>query len=98
MVLDEVLSNIINNGYSDGSRHEIEIHMSADNDYIHFIFQDDGIAFNPLLVERTKGTPVEEEAKIGGLGIQLMKRLVDDIEYQRNGSTNQLVVRKRLTL
>ena len=97
VVIDEVLSNIINHGYTDQLSHEIEVFIGINSGYLELIFKDDGISFNPLLVEQEALSNHEKETKIGGLGIQLMKRLVDDVEYNRIGTMNQLKIRKQLT-
>ena len=55
---------------------------------------DQGVPFDPLtLADPTKPTSVQE-AKIGGLGIFMAKRSVDDISYLRDGDTNVVVFKK----
>jgi anti-sigma regulatory factor (Ser/Thr protein kinase) len=57
---------------------------------------DDGRAFDPLQVAAPDlAAPLEERA-VGGLGVHLMRHLVDDIQYRRDGGRNHLVFTKRI--
>jgi anti-sigma regulatory factor (Ser/Thr protein kinase) len=58
--------------------------------------EDDGVPFNPLeATEPDLDRPLEERS-IGGLGIHLVKNLMDDVEYRREAGRNYLVMRKRV--
>ena len=91
IVIDEVLSNIISHGYEDEEIHNIRVRAEVHGGLLHFHFIDDGIKFNPLLVDDSSagnGSP----GHAGGLGIKLMKNLVDDIDYQRRDHENHLII------
>ncbi len=95
IVIDEVLSNIISHGYEDEEVHKIRVRAEVKGSLLHFHFIDDGIQFNPLLIDDSSsgnGNP----SHAGGLGIKLMKRLVDDIDYERRDHKNHLIIGIRL--
>lgn len=95
IVIDEVLSNIINHGFEDQREHQIKVSAEVIENVVRLRFVDDGVQFNPLLVEDPSsgnGSP----GQAGGLGIRLMKILVDDIKYDRRGQENHLTINIRL--
>jgi anti-sigma regulatory factor (Ser/Thr protein kinase) len=96
VVIDEVLTNIIRHGYSDQKMHQINITLSIENKQLTMSFSDDGRAFNPLFFDLPDTTSDANVRPEGGLGIHLMKSLVDDIVYQRNGQFNHLLLKKNV--
>jgi len=96
LALDELFTNIISYGYADRSEHVIRVRFSSEDDLLTVVLEDDGIPFNP--VERL---PPElpcslEECKVGGLGIHLVKNLMDDVVYSRSGNKNVLTLKKTI--
>jgi serine/threonine-protein kinase RsbW len=96
LALDELFTNIISYGFKDQSEHYIRVRISADRDMLTVVLEDDGIAFNP--VERIPPeTPCTlDECKVGGLGIHLVKNLMDDVAYERRAGTNVLTLKKSI--
>ena len=94
LALDELFTNIITYGFEDQSEHIIRVFISAHPDTLTVMVVDDGVAFNPL--ERTIPdlSCTLDECRIGGLGIHLMKNLIDDITYRRTGNLNILTMTK----
>ncbi len=97
MVLEEVVSNIINYGYEDQSEHRIHITASFDTHTIWITVNDDARAFNPLEHEdpETENVPLEER-EVGGLGIFFVKKMMDRVSYRREGGHNILVMEKEI--
>ncbi len=96
LVLDELSSNIINYGYGDGDSGEIEIELTSGPETITIDITDDGQPFDPL----TEGPPPDtesalEDRPLGGLGIHLVRTLVDKADYQREGGKNRMTLVKR---
>ena len=57
---------------------------------------DDGLAFDPTRRGAPDITLPAEARGIGGMGVHLVKKLMDSVQYQRSGGKNILVVRKRI--
>jgi phosphoserine phosphatase RsbU/P len=96
LALEEILTNIISHGYTDNREHEIKVRLSAQPGEIKAEVEDDGQPFNPLEAPEPDTTQPLEERPIGGLGIHLVRKLMDDIEYQRQEGKNKLVMKKHL--
>ena len=92
--LDELFTNIISYGFDDESEHQIKFTLSKVGETLVVEVEDDGIPFNPLDAA-DPGVPRDlASIDIGGLGIHLMKKMVDDIDYQRIEGKNKLTLKK----
>jgi len=96
LALDELFTNIISYGFDDDKVHTIEITISLQNDKLVFNIEDDGIPFNPTMVDTPDLECTIEECKIGGLGIHLAKNLMDEVCYQRCKEKNILTLKKNI--
>ncbi len=96
LALDEAITNIVFYAYDDADDHEIGVRISLARGMLTAELVDDGRAFDPLQVAAPDlAAPLEERAA-GGLGVHLMRHLVDDIQYRRDGGRNHLVFTKRI--
>ena len=96
LVLDELFTNIICYGFDDDSEHIITMTMTPENEELCICIEDDGIPFNPTKFEIPEKSCSIEECKIGGLGIHIIRKLADDICYQRCNDQNILTLRKNI--
>jgi anti-sigma regulatory factor (Ser/Thr protein kinase) len=100
VAIDEILSNIVKYGHPEGaedSRVEIRLRLEAES--LEMIILDDAAPFNPLDAERPDTALAAEDREIGGLGIEIVRRLMDTIEYDRvDDRKNRLTLRRRLGL
>lgn len=96
LALDELFTNIISYGYQDDKNHLIEISMTPLNNTLELCIEDDGVPFNLTDVEDPDLPCDIESCKIGGLGIHLIKNLMDDVCYQRCKGKNKLILKKAL--
>jgi len=92
IVMDELISNIINYGYADDAEHEIEICLELVGHRLVVTIADDGVPFNPLTVKPPDTSASLSEREIGGLGIHLVRNLVDKISYRRRVDKNTISV------
>ena len=96
IVLDDLLNNIISYAFEDSNEHIIEISYRADHQRLVIEVVDDGVEFDPFL----KGEPDIEsdidERGIGGLGIHMIKSIMDDYSYKRTKGRNQITLMKRM--
>ena len=93
LILEEVLTNIIKYGYKDTLQHDIRIEMILKDNALLLQFEDDGEEFDPLGAPVPKSRESISESAIGGLGIHLVKQMVDGIEYRRHKGRNILKAR-----
>jgi anti-sigma regulatory factor (Ser/Thr protein kinase) len=96
LVVGELLTNIISYGYTDGREHEITVRLSLEPEEIRVQVEDDGEPFNPLEIPEADTTKPLDDRAVGGLGIHLVRKLTDGLEYQRRGGKNLLVLKKHL--
>lgn len=97
LVLEEALTNIILYGFDDDYQHEIEIILNLEDHKIGVIVVDDGHAYDPTLKEDPDITLSAEDRQVGGLGIFLIKKIMDKVEYQRRDNKNHLILAKNIT-
>ena len=96
LVIEELVTNCIKYGYDDSAEHIIEIELKLSANEMKLTVTDDGHPFNPLeLPEPDTNLPVEDRP-IGGLGIHLLRKMSDHIDYVRDDGKNRLTLRKSL--
>ena len=97
VAVDEVFSNIANYAYQPGSGSAtIKVERVEDPSSIVITFIDRGKPYNPLLKEDPNISLPAEEREAGGLGIFLVKKLMDDMAYDYREGQNILRIRKKL--
>ncbi len=94
LALEEIFSNIVFYGFDDQDEHQIVISFAIRNNTLVFVIKDDGIPFNPLKNKTPELEIPIEEREIGGMGIHIVRRLMDEIEYIRKQNKNILVIKK----
>lgn len=97
LAIDEVVSNCVKYGYDDSAEHHIEIAMKVDGHQLLISITDDGHFFNPLEHPEPDTTLPVEQREIGGLGIHLLRKMADHIEYERSLERNHLKIHKAIT-
>ena len=60
------------------------------------VFEDSGIQYNPLANEEPDITLSAEERQIGGLGIFITRKTMDDVSYEYKDGKNNLTLRKKI--
>ena len=97
LALDELLTNTITYGYPEGGEHEIMLRLIPEGEKGLLIeIRDDGLAFNPLEVKAPDLKQDIEERPIGGVGIHLVRQMLDELEYRRENGQNILLMRKSI--
>ena len=94
LILEEILANVISYAYDDDLGHEIAVGIDLRNGEITLVVEDDGKAFNPLLVPPPPADQPLQSMQVGGLGLHLIRKLTGNIAYDRAGGMNRLTIRK----
>ena len=92
LAVDEIFSNIARYAYHPATG-GATVRVAVDPDAVVVEFEDDGAAYNPLSAPVPDFAPPAEKRDIGGLGIFMVKNLVDSAEYRREGNRNVLTIR-----
>jgi anti-anti-sigma factor len=96
VAVDEVVTNAITHGYAPGARGEITVRLQHRPDRVEAEIEDDGAPFDPLQAPPPNlGLPAAERP-IGGLGIHLVRNLMDKVSYVRRDGRNLLKLVKNL--
>jgi sigma regulatory factor-histidine kinase len=97
IVIDEIFGNICHYAYKD-SVGAVTVRVESGNTpkAVFLTFTDNGIPYNPLETEDPDITLSSEERKIGGLGIYLVKKNMDEMKYEYVNQQNRLWMEKRL--
>jgi len=95
VALDEIFSNIVNYGYSEKPG-PIILHIKEcfSPHRVYLSFEDYGVPYNPLEMRDPDTTLSAEERKIGGLGIFMVKKTMDDMKYEYVNHANILTIMK----
>ena len=83
VVFEELVSNTIRHGFTMHSEQSIHVRVEPGPGRIEFVFEDDGMAFNPLEARPAEPLTSIETARIGGLGIPLVAKLSARLAYER---------------
>ena len=97
IVIDEIFGNICHYAYKD-SIGAVTVRVESGNTpkAVFLTFTDNGVPYNPLETEDPDITLSSEERKIGGLGIYLVKKNMDEMKYEYVNQQNRLWMEKRL--
>ena len=95
LALEEAVTNVMLYAYPQEEEHTLCLTAQGDTDSLRFTLTDTGVEFDPTKKEDADVTLSAEERPIGGLGIFLVKQLMDEVSYERRDGTNNLIMTKR---
>jgi anti-sigma regulatory factor (Ser/Thr protein kinase) len=96
LVLEEAISNIVFYAYNDEDEHEINIVFEKNENKIAITITDDGKPFDPTKKETPDISLSAEDRQIGGLGIFLIHKIMDEVAYKREKNKNILTLAKTI--
>jgi anti-sigma regulatory factor (Ser/Thr protein kinase) len=96
LALDELVTNAILYGYDDAAGRELSVRVEVTGAELRGELVDDGREFNPLKVPPPNLDAPLGERELGGLGIHLVRSLMDRLDYRREGAKNVLTLAKRI--
>ncbi len=94
LVLEEIFTNIIRHGTRPDGVPWVEVSLAAGADGLTMTVEDDGPQFDPLSLPTPDITAGLAERPVGGLGVFLVRRMMDAVSYQRVGTLNRLTLTK----
>jgi serine/threonine-protein kinase RsbW len=94
LAVEEAITNIITHGYPPGQG-EIGIRCRATPRYIEIRIEDSAVPFDPLSLPEPDLSGNVEDRKIGGLGVFLIRQVMDGISYRRKNGKNILKLEKK---
>ncbi len=92
LALEELVSNIIKYGFDDRDRHQIEVTVDLTPGEVMVTMEDNGHEFNPLNAPRKDTTLPLDQREIGGLGLELIRKLFGPLTYRREPGRNVLSI------
>jgi len=96
LAIEEAVVNVINYAYPAEQMGDIEVCVMSDGETLKTVITDSGVAFDPTAKEKADTSLSAEERQIGGLGILLVRELMDTINYERIDGQNILTLIKKL--
>lgn len=97
VVIEEIFVNIASYAYKKEEKGLVDISIKNENNKIIISFEDMGVPFNPLLKENPDITLSAENREPGGLGIYMMKKMMDNVEYVYKDNKNILIIEKNIS-
>ena len=95
LAMEEAVVNVMNYAYPADTVGDVTIEAVTIADQLQFTITDSGIPFDPTAKAEVDTTLSAEERPIGGLGIHLVRQLMDSINYERIDGKNVLTLRKK---
>jgi len=91
LAVDEACTNIIKHAYQYDPNKEIRISINTTKGALEILIEDEGKSFNPLTVKPPDLKQHLKQFRRGGLGVYLMKTLMDEVEYNLNPGKKNVV-------
>jgi anti-sigma regulatory factor (Ser/Thr protein kinase) len=98
LALEEIFMNVVMHARQPGiAPHRVELSLSLDSGAVTMMVEDDGPQFNPLSLPPPDLTAPLADRNVGGLGVYLVRNVMDTVSYARIAGRNQLRMSKRLS-
>jgi len=95
LMLEELFVNSVSYAYAENETGAIEIKFSRSPGLLTIQYSDDGAPFDPLTIKDADTSADIMHRQIGGLGMHLIKKLSDSVEYKRLNNSNIVVITKK---
>ena len=96
LAMEEAVVNVMDYAYPAETEGEVVVDAMAENGLLQFTITDHGTPFDPTSKAEVDTTLPAEERSIGGLGIHLIRKIMDEISYERAGDNNVLTLKKKI--
>jgi anti-sigma regulatory factor (Ser/Thr protein kinase) len=98
VALDELLANELSHGMAGRDACSVTVEVELNQEHLTVTLTDDGPPFDPFEQAAPDTTLSVDERPIGGLGIHLVRQLMDEVSYQRRDGHNVVVLVKQLVV
>jgi anti-sigma regulatory factor (Ser/Thr protein kinase) len=95
VAVDEVMSNIAHYAYPNGEG-TVTVSIEEKENTVQIFFRDSGIPYDPLTAKAPDLSLSAEDRPIGGLGIHMVKKMMDAVSYRYENGQNMLTLQKIL--
>lgn len=95
LAVDEAYTNIIKHAYQNNADETVEIELGYDNTKFWITLLDTGNTFDVSTYSKPNICQRIKEKKRGGVGVYLIRKLMDDVEYQTEDATNTIRMTKK---
>lgn len=97
LAVDEACTNVIKHAYKFSPYGDIILEIKFDDNALTITIEDNGISFNPDIIPEPDLQKYYREHRVGGLGMYLMKTLMDEVKYKSEpGKFNRVSLTKKL--
>ncbi len=96
LVMEEMVVNVISYAYPEGTEASIELLAESDGKELTFVLSDRGKEFDPTLKESADMDENPAERDLGGMGIYIVKNIMNEVTYQRLEGKNLLTMKKEI--
>ncbi|HXI78699.1 MAG TPA: ATP-binding protein [Steroidobacteraceae bacterium] len=96
LALEEIFMNVVMHGSPAGRVPRVDVSLALCDGCLTLMIEDDGPSFDPLLLAAPDVTASLEERRVGGLGVYLVRQMMDAVSYRRLGGHNQFSMTKRV--
>jgi sigma-B regulation protein RsbU (phosphoserine phosphatase) len=96
LAIEEAVTNVMCYAYPEGESGELELEAVRKDHRLEFILSDSGKPFDPTAVPDADTTASVEDRPIGGLGIYLVRTIMDSVRYERKDGKNYLYMTKNI--
>jgi anti-sigma regulatory factor (Ser/Thr protein kinase) len=96
LALEEIFMHIVMHGSRPGIVPRVEVSLHRDAESVTMTVEDDGPEFDPLSLPPPDVTASLADRRVGGLGVFLVRKMMDSVSYARIAGRNQLRMSKRL--
>lgn len=96
VAMEEMVTNVIFYAYPEGTSADITLIAESDDKEVTFVLSDSGKPFDPTAKEDADLDVNPMDREQGGMGILIVKNIMNEVSYQRLGDMNQLTMKKKL--
>ena len=96
LALEEIFMNVVMHASPAGQVPHVDVSLALCDGCLTLMIEDDGPSFDPLSLAAPDVTASLEARRVGGLGVYLVRQMMDAVCYQRVGARNQLSMTKRV--